>query len=118
MDQEILSLEQIRARINEIECELFAPENYTQTNVTSPNGAELDREHELRFQALGRERAELLAKLPLTGMASGQRIVFSKVLGDLRDWPEMAPESAGDAGPVDEWAWANGEENPSDLRQS
>lgn len=92
-----LSLAEIRARIIEIETELFAPEGYTQSNITSPNAAELDRAHVLRFEALGRERQELMAKLPPTGEASGQRIVFAKVLGDIRDWPAMAPEADDDS---------------------
>ncbi|MGO8977209.1 MAG: hypothetical protein ACLP0B_09850 [Steroidobacteraceae bacterium] len=93
-DEHTDSLAAIRARIIEIERELFAPDNYTRSNVTSPNCAELDRVRAIHFAVLGRERSELLAKLPPTGMASGERIVFSKVLGDIRDWPE--PEAIDD----------------------
>jgi hypothetical protein len=99
---------EIRARVNEIECELFAPEAYTQCNVILPDGPELDRARSLRFEALGRERAELLGRLPPTGMRAG-RIVFAKTLGtiNLNDWPDIEPETDSATGPIDEWAWCD-----------
>jgi hypothetical protein len=90
MDTETLSLAEIRARIVEIECELFA--HSALSNITSPNSAELNRAHAIRFEALGRERSDLMGRLPLTGMASGERIVIAKVLGDICNWPQPEPE--------------------------
>jgi hypothetical protein len=86
------SIAAIRARLIEIEAELFAPGSYTRSNVASPNCDELNRLHEQRIGALGRERVDLLSKLPPTGEASGQRIIFAKVLGDIADWPPPEPE--------------------------
>lgn len=90
--EETEGLAAIRARLIEIESELFAPESYTRSNVASPNCDELNRAHEQRIVALGRERVDLLSKLPSTGEASGQRIIFAKVLGDGCDWPQPEPE--------------------------
>jgi len=108
--------DEIRARINEIDSELFAESNFQCDHILSADADSLNREREKRFAALGRERSELAAKLPPTGMASGQRVVIAKVLGDVRDWPEPKPE--GDVeGPEDIWGWTHDEENTSNLRQ-
>jgi hypothetical protein len=93
---ETQSLAAIGARIIEIEAELFAPGGYTHSNITSPDGAQLDGAKARRFELLGRERTELLAKLPPIGMASGERVIFARMLGDLRDWPPMVESEADD----------------------
>jgi hypothetical protein len=97
---EPLSVAEIRARVNQIECELFAPENFTRSYITAANCDQLNREHELRFQALGRERALLLGKLPPTGR---QSLVINRALGDIHNWPEPEPEVHVVR---DEWDWS------------
>jgi hypothetical protein len=106
MKDETQDLAAIRVRINEIEAELFAESNYTNSSILSADAARLERERNERFAALGSERVQLLGKLPPTGMAGGHRLVFAQILGGLipSDWPDVEPETV--AGPIDEWDWS------------
>jgi hypothetical protein len=114
---EYAEIHAIHARIREIDAVLFAEENFTSNTILFADSERLTREREVQFAALSREREELAARLPRTGMAGGFRLTISKVLGDLRDWPEPKPDVGDAGGPVDEWAWMNDEENTSNLRQ-
>jgi hypothetical protein len=94
----------IGKRLIEIESQLFAPCEYTRSNVLAADAERLNREHEEFIAALSLERVELLGQLPPIGMASGQRLVLASTLGTvcLRD-SEPEPEVTI---PVDEWDWS------------
>jgi hypothetical protein len=94
------------ARINEINCELEALSLSAGTNILRRDAGRRNTEHEQRSAVLRRELAEVRAKLPPEGMASGQRLVMSRTLGEfiLRDDPQ--PEFADVSAPVDEWDWS------------
>jgi hypothetical protein len=72
----------------------------------SERRCEAVRSREARSAALRLELRELRAKPPKEGMASGQRLVIYRGLGEviLRDDPE--PEYAEVNVPRDEWDWS------------
>jgi hypothetical protein len=70
----------VRARLGEIERELFNPANFTSSSILSPNAGQINAAHEKYFAVLRRERSELLAELPKTGEASGQHMVMAQGL--------------------------------------
>ena len=89
-----MTLDEIRARITEIENILFARSEY-QSTVCSPNmAAQLANEN--RRLALSEELTGLRAQLPKFGEASGQCLVWARTLGTviLRETPldEPAPD--------------------------
>jgi hypothetical protein len=92
------------ARLNAIGCELRALSDGASTHILRRDAGRLNREYEERSAALRRELADLQAKLPKTGAASGQRLVMSRALGTiyLRDF-EPEPEVHV---PRDEWDWS------------
>jgi len=94
------------ARINEINCELEALSAAAGTNILRRAAGQLNADHEQRSAVLRHELAEARARLPAEGMASGQRLVMSRALGEiiLRDDPQ--PEFAEVSVPVDEWDWS------------
>ncbi len=105
-----------RARIAEIDRELFAPAAYHSANILSRSAARLNAVHEKRFETLRREREELLSTLPKEGIASGQRIVLSgHLLGAtcVRDsLPEYPPDDDYDRSDphqrfANEMGWSN-----------
>jgi hypothetical protein len=109
-------------RINEINCELealSAPAALVSDGARLANeslAAWLRRDNERRCESarhreeraatLRLELKELRAKLPPEGMASGQRLVIYRGLGEmiLRDDPE--PEFAQVNVPRDDWDWS------------
>jgi hypothetical protein len=94
------------ARINEINCELEALSASAGSNILRRDAGRRNADHEQRCEVLRHELAEVRAKLPAEGMASGQRLVMARALGEiiLRDDPE--PEYAEVSAPVDEWDWS------------
>jgi hypothetical protein len=94
------------ARINEINCELEALSADAGSNILRRDAGRRNADHEQRSAVLRSELAEVRAKLPAEGMASGQRLVMARVLGEtiLRDDPQ--PEFAEARVPVDEWDWS------------
>jgi hypothetical protein len=93
-------------RINEINCELDALYAGAATNVLRRDAGRRNAQCEAQAAALRQELVEVRAKLPAEGMASGQRLVMARGLGEivLRDDPE--PAYADAQTPVDIWDWS------------
>jgi hypothetical protein len=67
--------EEIRARIAEIEPELFGPDAYLSTSILRPLDPAAQLAREERREALRREREGLLAQLPVTGERAGHMVI-------------------------------------------
>jgi hypothetical protein len=93
-------------RINEINCELDALYAGAATNVLRRDAGRRNAECEERGAALRRELAEVRAKLPAEGMASGMRLVMSRALGTIYLRGDPEPEFVQVSVPVDEWDWS------------
>jgi hypothetical protein len=93
------------ARINEINCELEALSRDAESNILRRDAGQRNSAYEQRSAVLRSELAEVRAKLPPEGMASGQRLVMSSTLGEimLRDDPE--PDYADVRTHIDIWDW-------------
>ena len=90
--------------INRVRLELDRLTDRAARNILSREAARLNREYEAQAMELRRELAELQAKIPPEGMASGMRLVMSRALGEiiLREDPEPADVTV----PVDIWDWS------------
>jgi hypothetical protein len=71
----------IRARLIEIENELFSPAAYMPNDILRCPDPQARLAHEQRFEALRREREDLLKQLPPTGEAAGLHLVLGRTLG-------------------------------------
>jgi len=93
-------------RINAINGELESLSTDAASNILRRDAGRLNADHEHRSAVLRHELAEVRAKLPAEGMASGMRLVMSRALGEiiLRDDPE--PSFAEVNTPVDIWDWS------------
>jgi hypothetical protein len=93
-------------RINEINCELESLSADAGSNILRRDAGKRNADYERRTAVLRLELAELRAKLPPAGIASGMRLVMSRALGEiiLRDDPE--PSFAEVNTPVDIWDWS------------
>ena len=78
-----MTLDEIRARLVEIENELFGPDAYVNSNILGRPDPPAQLAREERREALRRERESLSAQLPPTGEASGQRLVMGRFLGTV-----------------------------------
>jgi hypothetical protein len=106
MTDEAPDVTAIWARINEINLALESLSTDAGSNILRRDAGRRNADFEQRSAVLRRELAELRAKLPPAGMASGMRLVMSRALGEiiLRDDPELS--FADVRTPVDEWDWS------------
>jgi hypothetical protein len=86
-----------RARLVEIENELFSPAAYTPNDILRRPDPQARVAHEQRFEALRKERESLLASLPKTGEAAGHLVLARGLLGStiVREVPPDEPRDDG-----------------------
>jgi hypothetical protein len=100
----IASTREIEARINSIGLEIDELSADSTGFVLKRNCGQLQRAYHERVAELSREIAELRSRLPKTGEASGQHLVFARTLGTVyvrASEPEPPPDDGYD--PSDPW---------------
>jgi hypothetical protein len=97
---------EIWTRINEINCDLESLSAAAATNILRRDSGRRNAQCEAQAAALRQELAEVRAKLPPEGMASGQRLVMARALGEITLRDDPAPSYADVLTPVDIWDWS------------
>ena len=93
-----MTIEEIRARLAEIENELFARSAYASAAILSRPDPKALLAREQHFDSLRRERQSLHAQLPVTGERAGHLVMVGHFLRGTVIAREVPPEDPPDDG--------------------